>query len=236
MIGDGFLAVGRAATGNRVRQRLVHRKPSQPAGFPFAKIIGHRFFFNGFTEKHPRFISAFWRNANFGKFPLGELWPVTTAKAEVKPHDGSSHLVASFNHRVLNQVLEYRMPCHANVRAWHERGPQHFAPFMKNPPKLQLLCVRQNRKSRQRVALAATDCRGESPYATASGAKLGNFFSRKFQNTIRRIGANGMKRARLAFAQPVKTICMVNPIHFLSAKKFNYRRKTIKRKKCINYR
>src|SRR5208337_1525270 len=72
----------------------------------------------------------------------------------------------------------------------------------------------------------AADGWRQTPHAAASGSKFGDFFPRKFQNSVRRVGADGMKRTRLALAQPVEAIRMVNPIHFLFANKFNYRRKT----------
>ena len=90
------------------------------------------------------------------------------------------------------------MPRHADVRPWQKRWPENLAPLKKETPKFQLLRVSQNRETRQRIALAAADCRRKTPHATAAGAKLGNLFPGKFQNAIRRIGTNGMQRARLA--------------------------------------
>ena len=105
------------------------------------------------------------------------------------------------------------MPGHANMSAGHKRRPERLAPFVKVTPKFQLLCVSQNSKARQRVTLAAPDCRWQTPHAAASGTKFSNLFPRKFQNTIRRIGANGVKRTWLALVQPIKAVGMENMIH-----------------------
>jgi len=64
------------------------------------------------------------------------------------------------------------MACHADVRTWHECSPEHFAPFKEEASKLQFLCVGQNCKPRQRVALAAADCRRQTPHAAATGATV----------------------------------------------------------------
>ncbi len=107
------------------------------------------------------------------------------------------------------------MTRHANVRTRHKRRQKRFTPFMEETSLLQLLGVRQNRKTRQRVTLAAADGRGQTPHTATTGAKFGNFLFRKLQNTVGRIGTDSMKGVRLAYAQPLKTIRMVNPIHLL---------------------
>src|SRR5208282_3057298 len=138
VIGDCFLTVGRASTRNRIRQWLVHRKPTQSAGLPLAKILSDGFRLNGFSEKHPWFVSAFGRHANFWKFTLRVLWPVASTETEVKPHDCRPHFVARLDHCVLNKVLKNWMTRHANVRTRHKRRPECLAPFMEETPKFQL--------------------------------------------------------------------------------------------------
>src|SRR5208283_3107908 len=110
VVGNGFLAVGRAPAWNRIGQRLVHRKPAKAAGLPLAKILSDCFRPDGLSKKHPGFVSALGCDADFGEFSFRVLRAVSTTETEIKPHDGSPHFVARFDHRSLNQVL-----CHLSL-------------------------------------------------------------------------------------------------------------------------
>src|SRR5207249_6572355 len=94
MIGNSFLAVGRASTGDDIGQRFVGGETAQSACLPAAEVSGHGLFGNRFAEKHPRFVGALWGDADFGEFLLGVLGPITAAEAEVESHDRGANLVA----------------------------------------------------------------------------------------------------------------------------------------------
>jgi hypothetical protein len=223
MIRNGFLAIRCAPARDGIRQWFVNRKPTQTAGFPFAKIFGDSFFLNGFPEKYPRFVSPFRRDANLWKFPFRIFWPVAATETIIKPHNGRPHFITGFGHRVLNQVLENWMPGHANVGTRNQCRQKHLAPFVKEFPKLQLLSICQDGETRKRITLATGNRRWQTLHPAAPGAQFGDFSSGKFQNAVRRIGADSMDRVRLALAQPVEAIRVVNPIHSLLAQRFSHR-------------
>ena len=120
MIGNGFFTPGSATAGNDFGKRFVGGKAPQAAGFPFSEIFRHGLFAERFAEQHPRFVSAFGRDADFRKLLLGIFGPVAAAKAEVQPHDGRANLVADFSHRSLHVMLKNGMAGNAHVRAGNE--------------------------------------------------------------------------------------------------------------------
>jgi hypothetical protein len=123
------------------------------------------------------------------------------------------------------------MPGNTRVSTRNKRAQEKPPPVAKIIPQMLFLFFSENGKSRKRVTMTAANFRRQTPNAAATNAQLGKFLFRKFQNAVGRVRANSMDRMRRAITQPIKTIRLLQMIH---GDNFNYRRKTIKRKFCIN--
>src|SRR5207248_5443886 len=88
-----------------------------------------------------------------------------------------------------------------------------LAPIVEKPPEFLLLRLIQNGKAWQWVAFASADCGRQPPDAAASGAELGDFLLGEFQQSVGRVGADGMERVRPALPQPVVAISVDNLVN-----------------------
>ena len=93
-----------------------------------------------------------------------------------------------------------------NLSSRNERTEKQPSPIAEERPEVQLLLVRQDRESRQGIALVSTDGWRQPPHAASSVAQLGQFLFGEFDQAIRRVSADRMNGLRWTTAQPVKAI------------------------------
>ena len=101
----------------------------------------------------------------------------------------------------------------ANVGAGHQGGHEESTPVAEEEFQLVLLRVGEDREPGERVAAAAADGGGQTPYATTTGPEFGDFLLGEFEDSVGRVGADRVEGAGLSFAQPIEAVGMKKLIH-----------------------
>ena len=188
-----------------VAERLIRRRPPKPPGFPFSQVVLYAPL-NRTAKNYPRLPHGARQDADAIKFVVCVFRPVAAAHRHGQPHDVAAQFQPALRHRGSDDVCEQRVACHDDVCAGHDHAYEHGRQSFEEVVQIAAIFHVEDCEPRQRRAPMSVKGGRNAPNAAPALSQLFLLFVAVLDQSIRRVGHDGMDRVGLAIGKPFKTV------------------------------